>query len=123
MKAYHICLYFLIFNLTLSMLNTLQPFVLMNGGAEFFFWVDSSTIEAAENFQDITIIGLTDIDFLGLLLTLIQVFLNATIMLPVMYANLYVPSILIPLLTVPPWYAYLAAVVQLATGRILPLFE
>lgn len=75
------------------MLNTLQPFVLMNGGAEFFFWVDSSTIEAAENFQDITIIGLTDIDFLGLLLTLIQVFLNATIMLPVMYANLYVPSI------------------------------
>lgn len=105
------------------MLNSLQPFILMNGGAEFFFWVDSSTIGAASGFEDTTITGLTDIDFLGVLLSLVQVFLNATILLPVMLSNLYVPSLLIPLVTIPAWYAYFAAIVQLTTGRILPLFE
>lgn len=123
MKAYQICLYFLIFNLALSMLNSLQPFILMNGGSEFFFWTDSTTIGAASGFEDTTITGLTDIDFLGILLSLVQVFLNATILLPVMLSNLYVPAILIPLITVPAWYAYFAAIVQLTTGRILPLFE
>lgn len=123
MKAYQICLYFLIFNLSLSLLNSLQPFILMNGGSEFFFWVDSSTIGAAGGFEDTTITGLTDIDFLGVLLSLVQVFLNATILLPVMLSNLYVPVILIPLVTIPAWYAYFAAIVQLTTGRILPLFE
>lgn len=123
MKAYQICLYFLIFNLALSMLNSLQPFILMNGGSEFFFWTDSATIGAASGFEDTTITGLTDIDFLGILLSLVQVFLNATILLPVMLSNLYVPAILIPLITVPAWYAYFAAIVQLTTGRILPLFE
>lgn len=123
MKAYQVCLYFLIFNLTLSMLNSLQPFILMNGGSEFIFWVDDNTIFEAETFSDTTIKGLTDLDFIGLMLSLGQVFLNATILLPVMLANLYVPAIVIPLIVVPAWYAYLAAIIQLATGRILPLFE
>lgn len=123
MKAYQICLYFLLFNLTLSMLNSLQPFVLMSGGSEFIFWVDDTTINTAEGFGDRTISSLTDIDFLGIMLSLVQVFLKATILLPVLLSNLYVPAILIPLLTIPAWYTYLAAIVQLTTGRILPLFE
>lgn len=85
--------------------------------------VDNTTIETAEGFADMTIRGLTDIDFLGMLLSLGQIFLNATLLLPVMLSNLYVPTVLIPLLTLPAWYAYLAAIVQLTTGRILPLFE
>lgn len=105
------------------MLNSLQPFVLMNGGSDFIFWVDEATITGAESFADTTITGLTDLDFLGMMLTLLQVFLNATILLPVMLSNLYVPAIVIPLIVVPAWYTYLAAGVQLATGRILPLFE
>lgn len=95
----------------------------MNGGAEYIFWVDDTTIFEAETFSDTTIKGLTDLDFIGLMLSLGQVFINATILLPVMLSNLYVPTIVIPLIVVPAWYAYLAAIVQLATGRILPLFE
>ena len=123
MKAYQVCLYFLIFNLVLSMLNTVQPFILMNGGAEYFFWVDETTIQTAEDFADTKFEGLIDIDFLGLMWKMLQVFLNATVLLPVMLANLYVPAVVIPLIVVPAWYAYLAAIVQFATGRILPLFE
>lgn len=123
MKAYSICLYFFVFNLSLSLLNTLQPFTALSGGSEFIFMVDNTTIETAEGFADMTIRGLTDIDFLGMLLSLGQIFLNATLLLPVMLSNLYVPTVLIPLLTLPAWYAYLAAIVQLTTGRILPLFE
>lgn len=95
----------------------------MNGGAEYIFWVDGATMDTANGFSDTTITGLTDLDFLGMMLSMVQVFLNATILLPVMLSNLYVPTIVIPLIVVPAWYAYLAAIVQLATGRILPLFE
>lgn len=123
MKAYTICLWFLIFNMALSLVNELQPFTIMSGGEAVSIYYDSAIIGAAEGLSNQSIDGLGNIHFLSLFLTLITIIFHATVGIPFMLSNLGVPMILIPLITIPAWYCYFAAIVQLATGRILPLFE
>lgn len=123
MKAYTICLWFLIFNIALSLVNELQPFTIMSGGEAVSIYYDSATVGAAEGLSNQSIEGLGNIHFLSLFSTLITTMFNATIGLPFMLSSLGVPAILIPILTIPAWYCYFAAILQLATGRILPLFE
>lgn len=123
MKAYTICLWFLVFNLALALVNEIQPFTIMSGGEVVSIYYDTQIIDQASGLSNQTIAGLGDINFLSLFATLGTAIFNATIGLPFMLSSLGVPEILIPLLTVPAWYCYFAAIVQLATGRILPLFE
>lgn len=123
MKAYTICLWFLIFNIALSLINELQPFTIMSGGESVSLYYDAVTAESAIGLSNQTITGLGDINFISLFLTMATTIFNATVGLPFMLSSLGVPAILVPLLTVPAWYCYFAAILQLATGRILPLFE
>lgn len=123
MKAYTICMWFLVFNLALALVNEIQPFTIMSGGEAVSIYYDSQIIDQASGLSDQTIAGLGDINFLSLFLTLITAIFNATVGLPFMLTSLGVPVILVPILTVPAWYCYFAAILQLATGRILPLFE
>ena len=78
---------------------------------------------AAEQYSNITVTGLDTIDMVGMLLSFISAVLNATVLLPFFLAELGVPQFLNILIVAPVWYCYLAALVQLTTGRILPLFE
>lgn len=123
MKAYTVCLWFLVFNLALALVVELQPFTIMSGGEAVTLYYDSDVVTNAESLSNQTIGGLGDINFLGLFGTIVNAIFNATIGLPFMLSSLGVPGILIPLITVPAWYVYFAAILQLATGRILPLFE
>lgn len=123
MKAYTIALWFLVFNLALALVNELQPFTIMSGGPAVSLYYDTGIIDNAAGLNNQTITGLGDINFLYLFQSLGSAIFNATVGLPFMLSSLGVPAILIPILTVPAWYVYFAAIVQLATGRILPLFE
>lgn len=122
MKAYTICLWFLVFNLALALINELQPFTIMSGGETVALYYDTAVTDMSSMQAD-KIDGLGDINFLGLFGTLVTAIFNATVGLPFMLSSLGVPAILIPILTIPAWYCYFAAILQLATGRILPLFE
>lgn len=122
MKAYTICLWFLVFNLALALINELQPFTIMSGGETVSLYYDS-VVSDVSSMQADKIDGLGDINFLSLFGTLVTAMFNATVGLPFMLSSLGVPAILIPILTIPAWYCYFAAILQLATGRILPLFE
>lgn len=123
MKAYTICLWFLVFNLALALINEIQPFTIMSGGEAVSIYYNTEVVGQAEGLSTQTINGLGDINFLGLFGTLITAIFNATVGLPFMLSSLGVPAILVPILTLPGWYCYFAAILQLATGRILPLFE
>lgn len=123
MKAYTVCLWLLVFNLSLSIINIIQPFSAMSGAPEYIFPIDSSLISGAEGDLDFKIDGLDDINFLSWLAIFFTAICNATVGIPFMLSGLGVPSILIPLLSVPAYYVYLAAGVQLVTGRTLPFFE
>ena len=123
MKAYTVCLWLLVFNLSLSVINIIQPFSAMSGGAEYIFPIDSSLFANADGYLDLTIDGLDDVNFLAWLAMFFTAIFNATVGIPFMLSGLGVPSILIPLLSVPAYYVYLAAGVQLVTGRTLPFFE
>lgn len=101
----------------------MQPFSAMSGAPEFIFPVDTSVILNGEGYLDLAIDGLDDINFLAWLAMFFTAIYNATIGLGPMLSGLGVPSILIPILVVPAYYTYLAAGVQLATGRTLPFFE
>lgn len=122
MKAYTACLWIVVFNLALSVINLAQPFSAMSGAPEYIFPVDSSLFLGADGYLDLSIDGLDDINFLSWMAIFFSAICNATIALPFMLANLGVPNILIPLLVVPAYYTYLAAGFQLVTGRTLPFF-
>ena len=123
MKAYTICLWFLAFNLALALVNEIQPFTIMSGGEAVSIYYNTEVVGQAEALNNQTITGLGDINFLGLFGTFVTAIFNATVGLPLMLSSLGVPAILVPILTIPAWYCYFAAILQLATGRILPLFE
>ena len=123
MKAYTVCLWLVVFNLTLSVINLIQPFSAMSGAPAYIFPVNSDLIMGADGYLDLTIDGLDDINFLAWLAMFFTAIFNATVGIPIMLSGLGVPSILIPLLSVPAYYVYLAAGVQLVTGRTLPFFE
>ena len=95
----------------------------MSGAPAYIFPVNSDLIMGADGYLDLTIDGLDDINFLAWLAMFFTAIFNATVGIPIMLSGLGVPSILIPLLSVPAYYVYLAAGVQLVTGRTLPFFE
>lgn len=123
MKAYSVSLYLICFNLALSVLVNLQVFTWGTGVPPVVFGYDAAIIEETMGFLDLTIGGLDVIDLVAGLATFIQAILNATFLLPFFLAQFGVPGWAIPLVVVPCAYTYLAALVQLLTGRILPLFE
>lgn len=123
MKAYTACLWLVVFNLALSVINLIQPFSAMSGTPAYIFPVDSTLIMGADGYLDLTIDGLDDINFLAWIAMFFTALFNATVGIPVMLSGLGVPAVLIPLLATPAYYVYLAAGLQLATGRTLPFFE
>lgn len=125
MKAYSISLYLFILNIAFSLIVNLQIFTMMGGGTTdpILIGYDQNMIAAAEQYSNITVTGLDTIDMVGMLLNFISAVLNATVLLPFFLAELGVPQFLNILIVAPVWYCYLAALVQLTTGRILPLFE
>ena len=123
MKAYTACLWLVVFNLTLSVINLIQPFSAMSGAPAYIFPVNSDLIMGADGYLDLTIDGLDDINFLAWLAMFFTAIFNATVGIPIMLSGLGVPSVLVPLLAVPAYYVYLAAALQLVTGRTLPFFE
>lgn len=123
MKAYTACLWLIVFNLALSVINMIQPFSAMSGTPEFIFPVDSALIMDANGYLDLKINGLSDINFLAWIEMFFTALFNATVGIPFMLSGLGVPSVLIPLLATPAYYVYFAAGLQLTTGRTLPFFE
>lgn len=123
MKAYSVSLFLICFNLALSVLVNLQVFTMGTDAAPVVFGYDAAIIEETMGFLDITIAGLDVIDLVTGLATFIQAILNATFLLPLFLQQFGIPAWAIPLVVVPCAYTYLAAIVQLLTGRILPLFE
>ena len=123
MKAYSVSLYLICFNLALSVLVNLQVFTWGTGVPPVVFGYDAAIIEETMGFLDLSIGGLDVIDLVAGLATFVQAILNATFLLPFFLAQFGIPAWAIPLVVVPCAYTYLAALVQLLTGRILPLFE
>lgn len=123
MKAYSVSLFLICLNLALSVLVNLQVFTMGTDAAPVVFGYDAAIIEETMGFLDITIAGLDVIDLVTGLATFIQAILNATFLLPFFLQQFGIPAWAIPLVVVPCAYTYLAAIVQLLTGRILPLFE
>lgn len=103
----------------------LQVFTMMSADpiAPITFGFDAGIIEDSLGFLDLTIAGLDVIDILSALASFINAILSAAFMLPFFLAQFGVPDWFIVVIWVPFAYTYLAAIVQLATGRILPLFE
>ena len=125
MKAYAIALFILIFNLSLSLISDIQIFTMLaaDPAPPMYFSYDQQLISDASGYLNTSAIGLEVIDLLGLLGTLFSAIINATIGLPFLLLNLGVPPIMIAIIIIPTYYTYMAAVVQMATGRIMPLFE
>lgn len=124
MKAYSVSLFLICFNLALSVLVEIQVFTWMvEGAAPVVFGYDAAIIDEVMGYLDLTIGGLDVIDLVAGLATFVQAILNATFLLPFFLSQFGVPAWAIPLVVVPCAYTYLAAIVQLLTGRILPLFE
>ena len=84
---------------------------------------DQGVIDTAQSYSNSTVSGLDTIDMVGMLLSFVSAVLNATFLLPFFLSELGVPTFLHVFIVAPVWYCYLAAIVQLTTGRILPLFE
>ncbi len=125
MKAYAVALFFLVFNLSLALMSDLQPFTLLaaDPSPAIYFGYDQQLITDVSGYQNLSVSGLDTIDILGLIITLLNSIINATFGVPVLLLNIGAPPIMIALITVPIFYTYLAAVVQMTTGRIMPLFE
>lgn len=125
MKAYTLTLYLICLNLALSALAHLQVFTMGSADpiAPIIFGFDAGIIQDALGFLDITIAGLDVIDILAAIVAFINAVLSAAFMIPFFCAQFGVPDFFVAVIWVPFAYTYLAAIVQLATGRILPLFE
>ena len=125
MKAYAIALFLIIFNIALSLISDIQIFTMLaaDPAPPIYFSYDQQLLSDASGYLNTSAIGLEVIDILGLLGTLFSSLLNATIGLPIMLTNLGVPPFMNAIITIPTYYTYMAAVVQMTTGRIMPLFE
>lgn len=125
MKAYAIALFLIIFNIALSLISDIQIFTMLaaDPAPPIYFSYDQQLLSDAPGYLNTSATGLEVIDILGLLGTLFSSLLNATIGLPIMLTNLGVPPIMNAIITIPTYYTYMAAVVQMTTGRIMPLFE
>ena len=125
MKAYAIALFLVIFNIALSLISDIQIFTMLaaDPAPPIYFSYDQQLLSDASGSLNTSATGLEVIDILGLLGTLFSSLLNATIGLPIMLTNLGVPPIMNAIITIPTYYTYMAAVVQMTTGRIMPLFE
>ncbi len=125
MQAYKMSLYLFILNLVFGALINLQIFTMMSGTPTdpILIGYDQSIIDTANTWQNTTISGLDALDMIGFLGMFFQAILNATLLLPFFLMELRIPAWLALLITAPVWYTYLAAIIQMATGRIMPLFE
>ena len=125
MKAYAIALFLFIFNLALALISDLQLFTMLavDPAPAIYFGYDQQLITDAAGYSNLSVTGLDTIDILGLIGTMIGAIMNATVGLPILLLNLGVPPIMNAIITLPTYYTYIAAVVQMATGRIMPLFE
>jgi hypothetical protein len=123
MRAYTMALWIFVFNMALALVTQLQVFSVLGGGAPVTFLYDQDLISAAGNFTSVSPDGLETINMLAMLVTFVQIIVNSTVLIPFMLSSLGVPTVIIPIISLPCYYAYLAAVVQLVTGRIMPLFE
>jgi hypothetical protein len=125
MKAYSITLFLVIFNVMLSVLTNMQIFTMLSPDpiAPVIFGYDAASITSAAEFLNISVAGLDVVDILGVILMLGQAILNSTFLMPFFLAEFGVPLWFIPVIVLPMAYTYLAAIVQLTTGRILPFFE
>lgn len=125
MKAYSIALFLFILNIAVSLLVNLQIFTMMspNPGDPVLFGYDQNIINSAEAYSNTTVSGLDTIDMVGMIVSFVQAILNATFLLPFFLAELGVPAFLHVFIVAPVWYTYFAAIFQMATGRIMPLFE
>ena len=124
MQAYKMSLYLFILNLAFGSLINLQIFTMLSGTTDpILIGYDQSIIDTANNWQNTSISGLDTLDMIGFLGMFFQAILNATLLLPFFLMELQLPSWLALLITAPVWYTYLAAIIQMATGRIMPLFE
>lgn len=124
MQAYKMSLYLFILNLVFGALINLQIFTMLSGTTDpILIGYDQSIIDTANNWQNTSISGLDTLDMIGFLGMFFQAILNATLLLPFFLMELQIPSWLALLITAPVWYTYLAAIIQMATGRIMPLFE
>lgn len=124
MQAYKMSLYLFILNLVFGALINLQIFTMLSGTTDpILIGYDQTIIDAANNWQNTSISGLDTLDMIGFLGMFFQAILNATLLLPFFLMELQIPSWLALLITAPVWYTYLAAIIQMATGRIMPLFE
>lgn len=124
MQAYKMSLYLFILNLVFGALINLQIFTMLSGTTNpILIGYDQTIIDTANNWQNTSISGLDTLDMIGFLGMFFQAILNATLLLPFFLMELQIPSWLALLITAPVWYTYLAAIIQMATGRIMPLFE
>lgn len=125
MKAYAIALFLIIFNIALSLISDIQIFTMLaaDPAPPIYFSYDQQLLSDASGYLNTSATGLEAIDILGLLGTLFSSLISATIGLPIMLTNLGVPPIMNAIITIPTYYTYMAAVVQMTTGRIMPLFE
>ena len=124
MQAYKLSLYLFILNLVFGALINLQIFTMLSGTTDpILIGYDQTIIDTANNWQNTSISGLDTLDMIGFLGMFFQAILNATLLLPFFLMELQIPSWLALLITAPVWYTYLAAIIQMATGRIMPLFE
>lgn len=124
MQAYKMSLYLFILNLVFGALINLQIFTMLSGTTDpILIGYDQAIIDTANNWQNTSISGLDTLDMIGFLGMFFQAILNATLLLPFFLMELQIPSWLALLITAPVWYTYLAAIIQMATGRIMPLFE
>lgn len=125
MKAYSISLFLFILNIAFSLIVNLQIFTMMAPvpGDPILLGYDQGVIDTAQSYSNSTVSGLDTIDMVGMLLSFVSAVLNATFLLPFFLSELGVPTFLHVFIVAPVWYCYLAAIVQLTTGRILPLFE
>jgi len=125
MKAYAIALFLFIFNLALALITDLQIFTMLatDPAPAIYFGYDQQLITDAAAYGNLSVTGLETLDILGFIGTMLGAIVNATVGLPILLTNLGVPPIMNANITLPTYYTYIAAVVQMATGRIMPLFE
>ena len=125
MKAYAIALFLFIFNLALALITDLQIFTMLatDPAPAIYFGYDQQLITDAAAYGNLSVTGLETLDILGFIGTMLGAIVNATVGLPILLTNLGVPPIMNAIITLPTYYTYIAAVVQMATGRIMPLFE
>ena len=125
MKAYSVAMYLFILNISFSLLANMQIFTMLSGGTAdpIIFGYDQSIINGAASYANASVSGLDTIDMIGMIGSFFQAILNATFLLPFFLSEIGVPAFLNILIVAPVWYTYFAAIFQIATGRIMPLFK